>query len=164
MSILIIQYRFKPLDIESTNSISMIFINIEHGIVYDIGIRYCIHILINVMIWYYLWCIWCHSFASMASCSHGKIPGRICPFKGLARLSTARLMSSGVMFIQSAKPFKNSAMGPDWAVGNCRAGISWSMLSRWLFKSISRSSLLSIDCGRGSTVEHLLLFWNWPQT
>jgi hypothetical protein len=37
-------YRFKPLDIESANSISMIFINIEHDIVYDIGIQYRIHI------------------------------------------------------------------------------------------------------------------------
>ncbi len=74
----------------------------------------------------------------MASCS--EILGRICPSEGLGRLSTARLMSSGVMFIQSGLPFKNCAMGPDWAVRNCQAGISWSMLSRWLLKSISRSS------------------------
>jgi hypothetical protein len=50
----------------------------------------------------------------MASCSD--IPGRICPSEGLGRLSTARLMSSGVMFIQSGIPFKNCAMGPDWTV------------------------------------------------
>ncbi len=88
------------------------------------------------------------SFTSMASCS--EILGRICPSEGLGRLSTAWLLSSGVMFIQSGIPFKNCAMGPDWAVRNCPAGIPWSMLSQWLLKSISRSSLLSIDGGRGA--------------
>ncbi len=94
--------------------------------------------------------LWPHSFTSLASCSD--IPGRICPSEGLGVLSTTRLTSSGVMFIQSGIPFKNCAMGPDWAVGNGPAGITWSMLimmlSRWLLKSISRSSLLSIDGGR----------------
>jgi hypothetical protein len=41
----------------------------------------------------------------MASCSN--IPGRICPSEGLGKLSTARLMSSGIIFIQSGIPFKN---------------------------------------------------------
>jgi hypothetical protein len=40
----------------------------------------------------------------MGSCND--IPGRIGPSKGSGRLSTARLMSSGVMFIQSVIPFK----------------------------------------------------------
>ncbi len=46
-------------------------------------------------------------------------------------------------------PLKNWWIGPGSAVGNCPAGSSWSMKSWWLSKSISRSSLLSLDGGRG---------------
>ncbi len=74
----------------------------------------------------------------MASCSD--IPGRIWPSEGLGRLSTAKLMTSGVMFIQLGIPSRNCAMGPDWAVRNFPASS----------KSISRSSLLSIDSGLGT--------------
>ena len=108
------------------------------------------------MLSYCLLCISCFRFNCMASWSD--IPGRNGPSKELEGSPMpfwGRLEScSWWQLIQSGISVKNRAIGPVAPVRICLAGISWSMKSRRSLKSISHSSLLSLDGGPGTVGTH----------
>ncbi len=110
------------------------------------------------MFWCCLMCILGLWFTWIASSRD--IPSGISPFRGMGRLSKARSRSSWLMFIQSGIPWplKNWWIGPGPAVGNCPAGISWSMKSRWS-SLIRQSPFRDLHCCHWTAdVEHLVLF------
>jgi hypothetical protein len=110
------------------------------------------------MVWQCLLCIWCHSFTSIASFSD--IPGEICPSEGLGRLSTARLMTSRVMFIQPSIPFKNYAMGPDSRLGSKERYAQQVYLGPCNHVD-HHSPFRDLHCCRSTAdVEYWLLLWN----